>query len=112
MKLNIYSLSAIFCLIFVFVVLSFVRQNKLKEHYALLWLLFGLMMAVTVLKIGNLHYLASFLGIINPPNLLFLLGLIFCFILILHLTVVVSKMEGRIVRLTQEIALEKQKENN
>lgn len=110
MNFNIFSLSVVFSLLFVLMVLNLVRRNRLKEQYALLWLFFGVVMLVTVWQIRNLDPVARFLGIINPPNLLFLVGIIFTFALILHLTVVVSKMDERIVRLTQEIAILKQKE--
>lgn len=91
--------------VFLLIVFHLIRKKHLREQYSLLWLLFGL--AMTILSIGTswLEWLAEQFDVKYAPALLFLVGIIFCLVLILHLTVVVSKLSERVVRLTQETGL-------
>jgi hypothetical protein len=83
------------------------RRRVIKEQYCLLWLLFGVVMLVLSMNTGWLEHLASYARIVYAPSLLFLVGITLSFVLILHLTVVVSKLTERIVLLTQELGLMK-----
>lgn len=87
------------------VVLRLIHRRYLREQYSLLWLFFGLLMFVLSTSTNWLNRLASVIGIYYAPSLLFLVGIILCLMLILHLTVVVSKLTERVVRLTQELSL-------
>ncbi|MDA8234510.1 MAG: DUF2304 domain-containing protein [Clostridia bacterium] len=102
---NVYFLAILFSLIFLLAVVDLVRRRRLKEQYSLLWLLVGFLMLFLSLSRVNLEMLAAWLDIKYAPAMLFLFGLIFSFILILHLTVVISKMSERVVILTQEFAI-------
>ncbi|EGT4139344.1 DUF2304 domain-containing protein, partial [Clostridium perfringens] len=51
-------------------------------------------------------------NIIYPPSLLFLIGILFCFILILSLIVTITSLQIKLTRLTQEIALLKNEKEN
>lgn len=94
-------LSVVLCV----VVLRLIQRRYLREQYSLLWLLFGVLMFVLSTHTGWLNQLAASVGIYYAPSLLFLVGIILCLLLILHLTVVVSKLTERVVRLTQELSL-------
>jgi hypothetical protein len=87
------------------VVLRLIHRRYLREQYSLLWLLFGVVMFGLSLNTKWLKQLAAIVGIYYAPSLLFLVGIILCLLLILHLTVVVSKLTERVVRLTQELSL-------
>jgi len=106
--LNVYFIAIVFSLFFMLAVVDLVRRRKLKEQYSLLWLLVGLSMLVLSVSRVNLERLAAFLDIKYAPAMLFLFGLIFSFVLILHLTVVISKMSERLVTLTQDFAILRQ----
>ncbi|KIL37691.1 hypothetical protein SD71_03630 [Cohnella kolymensis] len=86
-------------------VLHLIRRRALREQYALLWLFFGLVMLVLSIKTSWLEWMAEAVNVFYAPSLLFLVGIVLCFLLILHLTVVVSKLTERIIVLTQEIGL-------
>ena len=45
------------------------------------------------------------LGVKYAPSLLFLVGILVCLMLILHMTVIVSRLAERVIRLTQELGL-------
>lgn len=103
--MNVYWFSFLFSVGFIVVVLDLVRRRKLKEQYSLLWLLVGLGLLVTSSNTVVLEWMAALLSIQYAPAVLFLLGIIFCFVLILHLTVVTSRLSDRVLRLAQEVAL-------
>ena len=107
----IYVLSILFSLGFVWFVLSMVRRRKLREQYSIMWIVLGLVIVVSSIKSGWLDNLAAALGIYYPPSLLFLIALLFCFAYMLHLTIVISKLSDRVVRLTQELAIYQQRED-
>ena len=106
----IYFLSILFSLIFVLFVLSLVRRRKLREQYSLMWILLGFVIVLVSLNSGLLNKIATWLGIFYAPSLLFLIALLFCFAYMLHLTLVVSKLSDRVVRLTQELTIYQNRE--
>ncbi|MHB8170673.1 MAG: DUF2304 domain-containing protein [Thermincolia bacterium] len=105
---SVYFLAILFSLFFLVAVVDLVRRRRLKEQYSLLWLLVGFLMLFLSLSRVNLERVAALLDIKYAPAMLFLFGLIFSFILILHLTVVISKMSERLVILTQEFSILRQ----
>ncbi|MNC14003.1 Undecaprenyl-phosphate mannosyltransferase [compost metagenome] len=72
------------------------------------WLLLGLAMALFLFAPGLLDRLSRLLRVHYAPSLLFLLGLLFSLAFIMHLTIVMSRMHRRIVRLAQEVAILKE----
>jgi hypothetical protein len=94
------------------VILYFVRNRVLKEQYALLWLGFGVIMILLSVNSTWLNVLARLFGVYYAPSLLFLFGIIFCLLLILHLTIIISKLSDRVVRLVQEVSLLKKEIQN
>ncbi|NLP14070.1 MAG: DUF2304 domain-containing protein [Clostridium sp.] len=109
MAINIYSLSIVFSILFLLIVIELVRKNKLQERYSLLWIFISIVFLILSSTSVLLDSLAKSLDIKNPPSLLFLLGLIYLIVYSLNTTVVVSKQNERIIRLTQELSLLKQK---
>ncbi|MFC0213143.1 DUF2304 domain-containing protein [Paenibacillus chartarius] len=103
--MNVYMLSMIFCLAFLFVTIELIRRRKLQEQYALLWLLLGCVMAGFSLFPDLLQFISDTVRIAYAPSLLFLIGLLCSLALILHLTIVISKLHRRVTRLIQELAL-------
>ncbi|WP_336249245.1 DUF2304 domain-containing protein [Stomatohabitans albus] len=82
-----------------------VRQGRIREKYALQWILLGLVSVVLALFPNLLNALASVLGIADPPNLLIFLGVWFLIGVIVHLTLETNKLEERVRVLAEEIAL-------
>lgn len=108
MFINVYSISIIFSVIFLIVVIELVRKNRLQERYSILWIFMSVILLVLSYTPIIINTLAKWLDIKNPPSLLFLFGLIYLTIYNLHITTVVSSQSEKITRLTQELALLKQ----
>lgn len=103
--INIFLFSALFSLGFLVIVLELVRSKRLKEQYSLLWLFVGGVMLILTLWRGLIESLAERLGIFYAPSLLFIVGILFSFALILHYSVIISRLHNQNVRLAQEIGV-------
>jgi hypothetical protein len=103
--MNIFVVSVIFCLVFVGFVIEMIRRRQISERYSLLWLILGLIMLFFSLFPKLLNRLAHAMGIVYGTSLLFFIGFLFALVFILHLTTVITKLDRKMTRLTQELAL-------
>lgn len=92
-------------LIVLITIINLMRTRRLKEAYALLWLLAALTLLATPILINPLDQIAFFLNIEYPPALFLGLGIIGLLLIIFQLTLVISKFSDQLRILTQEIAL-------
>lgn len=88
-------------------VLAQVRNQKMKEKYAALWLIVGVIMIVLALFPKLLDSLSRLVGIETPVNLLFLLAIIMLMGISLHLTLAISKITDNMRTLAEEVAIMK-----
>lgn len=88
-------------------VLAQVRNQKMKEKYAALWLIVGVVMIVLALFPKLLDSLSRLVGIETPVNLLFLLAIIMLMGISLHLTLAISKITDDMRTLAEEVAIMK-----
>ena len=98
-------------LIFLLMVLDSVRRQRLREAYALIWIYLAVGMILISLWTDILKFISDILGILYPPATLFLLLLVGILLLLFQYSIVISMHHERILRLTQEIALLKEKLN-
>jgi hypothetical protein len=87
------------------VVLELVRRRRLLERYALLWLLSAIVLLALAVWQGLLADLARAIGVIYPPNALFLIAFGFVLMLLLHFSVAVSRLADQSKVLAQRVAL-------
>lgn len=106
--MSVYQITAAAGFGFLMLTGELIRRRKIEERYALLWLLLGGVMALFSFSPGLLERLSRLLQVHYAPSLLFLLGLLFSFAFIMHLTIVMSRMHRRMVRLAQEVAILKE----
>lgn len=91
-----------------FLVFELIRRGRLKERYALLWLVSGSVLLTLSLSRNLLEYIAGLIGIFYPPSLLFLLAFVFLLLITLHFSAVISGLSEKNKRLAQELALMRQ----
>jgi len=87
-----------------------VRNFKLDLRYTLSWFFLTVALLLLSLFPSLLTGIARFMGIYSPVNMIFFCGFLFSLVVIYTLTIAVSKMSNEIRRLTQEIALIKEKQ--
>jgi hypothetical protein len=91
--------------IILLVVLELVRQRRLMERYALLWLLAGVCLLLLAIFRDALATISSALGIAYPPNALFFVAFGFVMLLLLHFSTAVSRLSDQTKVLAQQLAL-------
>jgi hypothetical protein len=93
----------ILCFTLVGIIIELIRQDRLKEHYAIIWLLTAVSIFIfgiwpnslnVVSRIVRLHHLTT----------LFLVAFLFLLAIVLHYTLAISQLFDRNRRLTQEVA--------
>jgi hypothetical protein len=86
-------------------IIELVRKRRLREEYAWVWLLTGLMIVVLSVWYDLLFFLGRFLGGILPSALLFFFGLLSLLLICLHQAIKISQLTDDIKRLSQELSI-------
>jgi len=102
---NVYMLGILCSLIFFVAVIDLMRRRLLLEQYSLFWLGMALVILLLSFFHDTLNRMAAAVGIYYAPSLLFLIGFLFLLGTMLHLTVALSKLTTRSVRLVQELGI-------
>lgn len=97
---------AVASLLLVLVVLELIRKRRLKERYALLWLLTGVALLVLSLWRDGLNTIAAWVGIETyPPAVLFAVATLFILLVLLDYSTAISKLADQNTILAQRLAL-------
>ncbi|MFZ4813679.1 MAG: DUF2304 domain-containing protein [Phototrophicaceae bacterium] len=86
-------------------VIELVRRRRLREEYSLLWLGTALTMLALTAYRPLLHGFAALLGIIYPPNALFLVAIGFMLLILLHYSTVITRLTQENKQIAQQMAL-------
>jgi hypothetical protein len=99
-------LAAITFALFVFgVVFEMVRRRLLRERYAILWLAAAFVLFLLAAWTPLLRALSNAVGIATPSNAFFVAAFAFLLLLVLHFSVVVSRLSDETRVLAQRLAL-------
>lgn len=82
-----------------------VNRNKISEKESIFWMIGAVAIFILSLFPQIIQVLAKISGIEYAPSMLFLLGIIFCIILIFRLTVCVFALQQQVKELAQRNAL-------
>ncbi len=82
-----------------------IRKHKLREEYALIW--FAASLAIFLLSIFDsiVAFLATIFAVKYAPTLILVFGILFCVVLLLAQTVMLSVQANRIRDLAQSVGL-------
>lgn len=92
-------------IVMIVLLLSLIRQRKLQERQAILWLVAGIGVVIFGLWGGALEVAASALGIAYPPSALFLLVVVFLGLALLDAVITISRLSVRTRTLAQRVAI-------
>lgn len=96
-------LASVAALVFI---IELVRQRKLREDYSLLWLATAVVLLVLSLSRPLLDQIAAMLGVITyPPAALFLVAIIFMLFILLHFSIVLTRLSRENKTIAQEMAI-------
>ena len=97
--------AAIASAILLFVIFELIRRRRLREKYAILWLVTGVVLLVLSLWRGGLDTIAGFADVSYAPGVLFALGSLFVLVLLVHYATVISKLADQNLALAQRLAM-------
>lgn len=84
-------------------------KGKLREEYAIIWILCTIVLIIFSFWRDGLDVMAGLFGVAAPPNLVFTGAIFAILIYLLHLSVTVSRLQEQNKKLSQDIALMKSK---
>jgi len=98
--------AAIASLVLLLIVFELIRSRRLRERYALLWLLTGVVLLVLSVWRGGLNTIAGWVGVETyPPAILFAVASLFILAVLLHYSTVISRLSDQNSILAQRLAL-------
>lgn len=86
-------------------IVELLRRRQLKEKYAVLWLIVGLVLVVFTAFPALLTRISSALGVAVPTNLLFFVAILFLVGVVLHLSWEASRLETETRKLAEDVAI-------
>lgn len=95
-------------LFFLVSIARLIVKGKLREEYAIVWLVCTVLLGIFAIWRDGLEVIARLFGVYEAPNLVFTGFIFIILIYLLHLSIVNSKLQKNLTKLTQEIALLKQ----
>jgi hypothetical protein len=98
--------AAIASFLLLVIVFELIRSRRLRERYALLWLLTGVVLLALSLWRGGLNTIAGWFGVTSyPPAILGAVGALFILVVLLHYSTVISRLSDQNTILAQRLAL-------
>ena len=93
-------------LVLLIVVFELIRSRRLRERYALLWLVTAIVLIALSAWRDGLNSIAGWVGVRSyPPAVLFAVGILFIIAVLLHYSTVISKLSDQNSILAQRLAL-------
>jgi hypothetical protein len=89
----------------VLLILELIRRRRLMERYSLLWLFSAVVLLVLAAWKGLLQSVADLVGISTASNALFVIAFGFVLVLLLHFSLVVSRLADQNKVLAQRLGL-------
>jgi len=97
--------SIIFSLVIFSFIFNLVKNRRMKEEYSLLWFIMSLLLLYLSLDRYAIDRLGQLFGIAYPPSVLTLMTTGFTFLLLIHLTVVITRLSDQNKEVIQSLAL-------
>lgn len=97
--------SIIGSLAFLIFIARLIIKGKLREEYAIIWTLCTIVLVVLSVWRDGLQVMAELFGVYYAPSLVFLAAIFAMGIFLVHLSLVVSKLQNQLREAAQEIAL-------
>lgn len=98
-------LSVVISLFLAVIILVLIKRGKLREEYALLWLLISIIVFLLAAFSPFLYFIMHFFKASAATSVVFMLGIIFLLLMNLHFSVSLSGLKNKIKQLVQDLAL-------
>ncbi len=104
LPITIQIISLLGALIFMAFLARLISKGHLREEYSFIWIVCTLILIIFSVWRDGLTEVSLLLGVFYPPSLIFLIGLFAVIGFLVHLSVVISKLQQSIKDLTHEVA--------
>lgn len=108
-SIRIQIIAIVVSLLFLFYISRLIIKGKLREEYAIFWVLITVILILFAIWRYGIDLIANLLGVYSAPNLVFTVAIFAVLIYLLHLSIVVSKLHDKNKVLSRELALMKKK---
>lgn len=98
-------IAIIVSLAFLFYISRLIIKGKLREEYAIYWVVTTLILIIFAFWREGIDFFAQLLGVYLAPNLVFTAAIFSILIYLLHLSIVVSRLHDKNKILSQQMAL-------
>lgn len=88
-----------------FFIIYLVRNRKISEQYSLIWIFLSIIFIIFSFWRDGLNYLSSSIGIVYPPVAFLLILIMAIFLILIHFSVVITKLSKQNKKLTQELSM-------
>jgi hypothetical protein len=102
--LKIQIITGTISILMLIIVFELIRRSRLKEEYSLLWLLSGLVILTFSIFPDLLNIIAKALGMYYLTAL-FVISFLFLLLIVLHFSMVISRLSKNNTELTQELSI-------
>jgi hypothetical protein len=104
--LRVSIIASIAAVVMLGVIFELIRRRHLRERFALIWVVTGVVLLTLALWRQGLNTLAGWVGVKTyPPSVIFAALLFFMLVLVLHFSIVLSRLSDQNVTLAQKLAL-------
>lgn len=107
--MTVFSFSFLLSAISLIFVLFAIYKKRLELKFSLFWIFSCIGMMVISLNHNLLDKISELLNVSYPPSLLFLSGFLFTLGVVFQLTQVITKLDKKLTRLTQEFSILEEK---
>lgn len=105
MPLHLQIILIVGAVLYLLLILSLLKRNKLTVRYAVLWLISGVLLLLFACVPYIVYVLRDWMQIEMPSNMVFLMLFAFVLLILLSLTVAVSERTEKQKQLAQKLAL-------
>ena len=105
MNLTVQIIAISMSVLFNFFVFQMLKKGVLDFKYTIMWIFSGLFMLSASIYPQYVSFIAELIGISEPINFLFFFGIVFLLIMLLQMTIIVSKFKDHIYTLTQKLGI-------
>jgi len=96
---------------FLFLIARLIVRGRIREEYSIIWLCCTVLLLVFSIWREGLNVVAQMFGVFYPPSLVFMAATFAIIIFLVHLSIVVSKLQRQLKDAAQEIALLRSSQN-
>ncbi len=101
--LRVFLIAGVFC--YALLLLNYLVKKRLNIKYTLLWIFSVLVLFLMALFPQGIYWLSELLGFEAPINMVYIVAGAFGLLILLSITVIVSDMNRKIIKLVQKQAL-------